>query len=625
MSRIAGILTRSPQSSAAASRMLSFMAGRAGKPHILTEAVGAFGWIGTGHGGVAKEGSLIVCFDGVLFNRDELHGAGDNKASDAAILLHLVRRHGLRETLGRVNGDFGLAIVDLGRGSVDLARDRVGAKPLYYAMTSEGIAFASRCGALLGVDGVSAEPNHRFAAVFAGAHYRSIDNVPEESPYRDIAQVPAATIVSVLPGQSIKRLSYWKLNPTLRTGSDEAPLAEEYRALLLDAVGRRVARSRRPAFTLSGGLDSSSVLSCAMEKTGTKHEAFSTVYSDTTYDESHEIRSMLESKVSHWNPVAVDNPAVFDLVRQMVHLHDEPVATATWLSHYVLVGEVAGKGFDALFGGLGGDELNAGEFEYFIFHFADMRAAGEDAALEHEIHEWARHHDHPIYRKGPNEALQSIERLTAPGQRGRVRFDPVRLRRYYSTVRPEWYDLDQFQQVLDHPFESWMLNRTYQDIFRETAPCCLRAEDRHTSGFGIDRYDPFFDHRLIEFMFGVPGSAKIRDGITKRLLRAAMKGILPEETRTRVKKTGWNAPAHRWFSEGQNLADLQDMIASRAFRERGLYNPDIVRGLLDEHLDIVASGRAAENHMMFFWQLVNVEMWLASIGEIAGRASKMPS
>jgi asparagine synthase (glutamine-hydrolysing) len=358
-------------------------------------------------------------------------------------------------------------------------------------------------------------------------------------------------------------------------------------------------------------------LSCAVEKTGTKPDAFSTVYSDSTYDESNEIQSMLDSKVAKWHPVSVDTPPVAELVRRMVSMHDEPVATATWLSHLILVEDVAGKGFGTLFGGLGGDELNAGEFEYFIFHFADLKAAGETTTLAHEIVEWARHHDHAIYRKGPAEAEQAIARLTDGAIRAGVRVDQARQRRYYATVSPQWYDLNRFTHVLDHPFDSFLLNRTFQDIFRETAPCCLRAEDRHATAFGLQRYDPFFDHRLMEFMFAVPGSSKIRDGVTKRLLREAMTGILPEETRTRVKKTGWNAPAHRWFGEGRNLDDLRDLIASRAFRQRGLYDPAVVSRLLDEHIDIVRTGKNAENHMMFFWQLVNAEIWLDQIGQIA--------
>jgi asparagine synthase (glutamine-hydrolysing) len=535
MSRIAGFLTRSPEAAAVTGRMLRFQSVPGGAPASIGNAAGTVGWTGRDHGGVAQEGPFIVCIDGVVFNRDEHQTVAGAHESDATLLARLVSRHGLSAALARINGDFAVAVIDANTGTLQLARDRVGAKPLYYASVPDGVAFASRASALLGVSGVSAEPNRRFAAVFAGAHYRSIDNVPEESPYRDIAQVPAATVVTIRANKAVTSERYWTLQPARLSTDDEKALAEQYRTLLLDAVARRVDRSRRPAFTLSGGLDSSSVLCGGVERRGNKQEAFSTVYSDATYDESNEIKSMLDSKVAQWHPVLVGDPPVADLVRRMVLLHDEPVATATWLSHLLLVDQVAAAGFDTLFGGLGGDELNAGEFEYFIFHFADLKAAGQSDVLAHEVREWARHHDHPIYRKGPAEAEQAVARLTEPGIRGRVRVDRARLSRYFPAVRADWFDLGQFSHVMDHPFDSWLLNRTYQDIFRETAPCCLRAEDRHTAAAGLQRFDPFFDYRLMEFMFAVPGRAKIRDGITKRLLRAAMVGILPEETRTRVK------------------------------------------------------------------------------------------
>jgi len=102
---------------------------------------------------------------------------------------------------------------------------------------------------------------------------------------------------------------------------------------------------------------------------------------------------------------------------------------------------------------------------------------------------------------------------------------------------------------------------------------------------------------------------KIRDGVTKRLLRDAMAGTLPEETRTRIKKTGWNAPAHVWFT-GHGREQLRDMIASQVFRERGIYIVPEVERLVGEHEAIVSSGAVRENHMMFLWQLVNLETWL---------------
>ena len=153
------------------------------------------------------------------------------------------------------------------------------------------------------------------------------------------------------------------------------------------------------AFTLSGGLDSSSVTAAAVAASGAKPRAFSTVYSDKTYDESEDIRTFLKDKISQWHAVPIENFDLLGTVERMVARHQEPVATATWLSHFLLCEEVSRAGFRTLFGGLGGDELNAGEYEYFFYYFADLKRAGEDRVLSHEVDCWARHHDHPIYRK----------------------------------------------------------------------------------------------------------------------------------------------------------------------------------------------------------------------------------
>jgi asparagine synthase (glutamine-hydrolysing) len=168
---------------------------------------------------------------------------------------------------------------------------------------------------------------------------------------------------------------------------------------------------------------------------------------------------------------------------------------------------------------------------------------------------------------------------------------------------------------MDHQFDSYLKNRALQDLGRETLPCCLRAEDRQASAFNLDHFLPFLDYRLVEFMFRVPGTLKIRNGVTKALLRTAMTGLLPYQTRTRIKKTGWNAPAHIWLS-GQGAELLRDLVASRGFRERGIYDADRVCQLIDEHQAIVSSGRADENHMMFLWQLVNLELWFRWLDEM---------
>jgi asparagine synthase (glutamine-hydrolysing) len=612
MSRLCGLVTASPEAPLRA--MLNRIADRPEwSARQVTLDRGAFGWRGRGAAALCVDGPHMALVDGHFYNGAELGGP-----DEAALLVALYRRYGFADALARINGDFAVALYDADCGSLWLGRDRFGIKPLYYADRPELFAFASRPRALLALPGIPDTVNRHFVALFAASHYRTFDNAPEQSPYAAIAQLPAAHALELRNG-TLRVFPWWRLEDRPEFAAGEPELAARYRDLLIDAVRLRLAAAERPAFTLSGGMDSSSVLAAAVEVTGAAQQAYSSVYADKTYDESDEIRSMLHDKVAVWHPVKLaDDVDVFESVGEMIAAHDEPAATATWLSHYALCRHVAADGIGALFGGLGGDELNAGEYEYFIFHFADLRRAGREAELAHEIGCWTRHHDHPIFRKNAAAAEAALDRLTDPSVPGRTTTDRTRLTRYYDALDPAWHDLAGFAPILDHPFASALKNRTYQDIFRETAPCCLRAEDRQSAAFGLEHFDPFFDHRLVEFMFRVPGTMKIRDGVTKRLLREAMRGILPEETRTRIKKTGWNAPAHVWFS-GRGLDRLRDLVASRAFRERGVYNVAKVSSLIDEHAAIVASSVPRENHMMFLWQLVNLETWLAALPEIVGR------
>ena len=566
------------------------------------------GWRGWHPPNVASTDQIACMIDGKIFNAKDLIAGGPTPKNDANLFIALYQKLGFVEAMKRINGDLSVAIVDLTSTTVWLGRDRLGVKPLYFTESGDHFAFASQPGGLTALPWVDPRPDPRFIALFAGAHYRAFDNAPEKSPYRSIQQLPAGHTLEWHSNRSQTK-RYWELQQEEEFTQTEEELAEQYRELFLDSVRIRLDVSQNPAFTLSGGLDSSSVTSCATKISGKGQDAFSSTYTDQTFDESEDIQPMLSEKVEKWHPVQIGNDLdIFDYVQKMVQANDEPVATATWLSHFEVCRQVADDQFTALFGGLGGDELNAGEYEYFPMHFADLAARGETDTLENEIDFWIQYHDHPIHKKSSRVAYDMIERLTDSSRSGHCKHDISRLRKYAQAVNPDLFDLQHFEPSMDHPISSHLKNRTYQDLFRETAPCCLRAEDRQTTYFSLDRFDPFMDFRLVEFMFRVPGTFKIRDGVTKRLLREAMKGILPEETRTRIAKTGWNAPAHVWFS-GKNLEHLMDLVRSQTFRERGIYQIPFIEQIVDEHQEIVASDLPRENHMMFLWQLINIETW----------------
>ena len=515
---------------------------------------------------------------------------------------------GFPECLKNFQGDFALSLYDEFSSTLFLARDRLGVRPLYYVATSSWIAFSSQPLALTELPGVGRDPDPIFLGLYAGCHYRTFDNDPHASPYKNIRQVPAGHWVRWCGG-TLEVERYWGLSDEANLQGSEEALSKEYRNKILSAVQIRLKESNKPGFLLSGGMDSSSVLSSAVSITGRKQKAYSATYSDAAYDETGEIRTILDSKVSHWTNVRVGEQSVLEKIRQMVRIHEEPVATATWLSHFEVCRQASQNGIDAFFTGLGGDELNAGEYEHFIFFFSDLHRLGKRSILRKEIASWQRHHDHPIYRKNQAIAMDLIRRRTDFARQGSVRPDERLYLRYKRCVNQEIFDLSLFMPVLDRIFSDSLKNRSYQDIFRETAPCCLRAQDRNGWAFGLPHHNPFYDVDLVEFMFRIPGTLKIRNGVTKHLLRKAMKGILPESTRTRVRKTGWNAPAHLWFS-GKNGTILKDMVRSRPIRNTGIYCVAEVDRIIDEHHKIVASGRPRENHMMFLWQLANLNFWL---------------
>jgi asparagine synthase (glutamine-hydrolysing) len=555
-----------------------------------------------------QDETLILMFDGSIFNPESLP-SGNTIFEQIA---HGYRSYGFVKLLQILNGDFAIALYDKVKRKIWLGRDRFGVRPLYYYWKqAEKLIFASQPAGIIAFPGIPRNPDPRYVAMMAASHYRYFDNVPESSPMLEIKQIPAAHWVSCDEDQ-LQIGSYWKLEDAPEWDGSEAELALRYRELLMDAVLSRLKQAKSPAFTLSGGMDSSSVLSCAVKGSNHKQIAYSSVYADQTYDESEDIQTILSETVSKWNSVLIEPHDVLQLVDEMVSVHHEPVATATWLSHFLVSRQAHGDGIKTLFGGLGGDELNIGEYEYFFYFFADIWQ-NDSIKWKNEVFHWSQLHNHPLYAKNEVVAKNAYERLAGPN--GLNYPDRSRIERYAKLLQPGFFDLETYQPIMNHPFKNHLKNRTWQDIFHETMPCCLRAQDRHGARWGIEHFNPFLDYRLVEFMFRVPAHLKIRDGVTKILLRSAMEGIVPDTTRLRVKKTGWNAPAHIWFS-GKMIENLLDMIHSDNFRQRGIYNIAELEKIILEHSEIVTNHKLQENHMMLLWQMVNLDSWFRYLEKI---------
>ena len=558
---------------------------------------------------------ILINVYGKIYNHDEI--SNEFNWHPTKTLINLYKNFGINKMLNKLNGDFIIFIYDKIQNSLTIARDRFGLRPIFYMFFDGAFIFSTRSSMINQLTN-NFELDKDFIRRYAGYHYRYIDNEPTKSAYRQVKQIPASHYIDIRINfdnkfnlNDLTKKQYWYLedNTYENYNSSIDTLSEQYRELIFDSVKIRLNNTENPAFTLSGGMDSSTILANAVKNINKKLPAFSTVYNDKTYDETEEISSMLNNYVSKWHPIEIKEPDLDVILNKMIDANDEPIATSTWLSNFLMCEQIKSLGFKNLFGGLGGDELNAGEYEYFYYYFADLMFNEKNKTkFENEVKLWIKYHNHPIFKKDINLAKEYLSRNVDSKNLGKCIADKDRLYRYADTlVDPIFDDIE--KPIMKNPYNSYLKNRTYQDIFYETVPCSIRAQYRNAKYYNIENFLPFFDHRLVEFMFKIPNNLKINNGVTKILLRKSMTNILPDETRNRIKKTGWNAPAHLWFS-GSSLDFLMDLINSQKFKERGIYKVSKVREITTEHMKIINNNEIKDNHMMFLWQLVNLELWL---------------
>ena len=561
----------------------------------------------------ASLGPYDLVLDGTVYNVEDLPPA-QGPEGDAARILAAIEREGPDTALARLNADFALALRDNRSNMVMLARDRFGVRPLYHTVPAAPLAFASRPRALLALHGVSSNPDPGFLMAAAATSYRMPDTDPIRAPFSSMAQVPAGHIVTLQDGQ-ISRRRFADIEAGILPTNDPAEQHEAYLALLRDSVARRLKRAAKPAFTLSGGLDSSTITALAKKIRGAPQTAISSVHRDKTYDEREDIAELVDAGLVDWHPVEIDDPDMFDVIARMSAFHDSPIPTVTWMSHYLLAEKIRELGYESVLGGLGGDEQHAGEYDYFFYHFADLKREGRHEDLAHEISCWQHHHNHPIFQKSKEVAARVMSLLTNPDKPGVCRMNTDLLYRYRDVLNPGLVDLETLSREFEATSQSYLASHMRNELLYNTMPCCLRAGNHNAGALGLREYHPFLDWRLFNFMLALPGDRKIRHGVTKVFAREAYEGLLPNTTLERIKKTGWNAPAHRWFA-GEGRAMLHDLVTSRPFRERGIYNIRRLRELIDEHAEIVAEPRGREDHMMVLWQVVTLEFWLRSVKDL---------
>jgi asparagine synthase (glutamine-hydrolysing) len=584
--------------------------GRAGLAHARLSIIDLSP---AGHQPMASaDDSVWITYNGEIYNfaeiRPELEALGYpfRSRSDTEVIVNGWHAWG-PGIFARLRGMFALALWDRRTQKLILARDRIGKKPLYYGRTNSGFLFGSEIKSLLAWPDAPRTPD-----LTAIDRYLTLGYVPAgQTSFAGIEKLPAAhyLVLGLRPegGFAEPELHrYWRLpEPRAVRPRPEAELRAELVTQLDEAVRLRLISDVPLGAFLSGGVDSSAIVATMARVGGGRVKTFSIGFAEKEYDETRYARMVAERYGTEHEELVVEPDAVAVLPKLVWH-YGEPFADPSAIPTYY-VSEMARRKVTVALNGDGGDECFLGYNRY--------RAMRHLSRLDN-MPRWGRLGLERMLGLAPG-AIQ--RRLKIPQIRGLLRAPEHQPARRYAFTIVYFTDLEKAAgydeamtdalggSVLDllEPYfaeaPSLVSGANWADIHTYLPDDLMVKVDVASMAHGLESRSPLLDHVLMEWAAGIPENVKIRGGETKALFKSAMEPYLPSELLYRP-KMGFGCPVDHWFRN--ELKDMAyDTLLSQSARQRGLFRPDYVRNLLDEHCGTV------RDHHTRLWAMLMLELW----------------
>lgn len=541
-----------------------------------------------------EEGTIRLVFNGEIYGFDTLRaeleqcGHRFRSKTDAETLVHSYEEWDTK-CLEKLNGMFAFALWDEREQLLWIARDHFGIKPLYYHTNERFIAFASEIKPLLACPDVRHRPNERVIRDYLRS--ARVDDTPDTF-FEGITRLLPAHQLLIRPTRVVKPERYWAPKISRELNGDASAIeAETTRQLFLDAVSRQLVSDVPVGTCLSGGIDSSSVVSAIRRvhpkgstSTGEWIKTFSAVFPGYPIDETKYARTVCETAQAEQNPVEPTADELWADLPDLVRCQEEPFSSTSIYAQYRVMKRARERGVTVLLDGQGSDELLCGYIPLYLHYLLMLRK-------------------HGMYRRFFVEGVQSLD-LIGPLVRLRMLAYFRRLLVYGKslilTTRPKpatthregtrpGISEDNLPGVLE------ILTSVHG------LPALLRYEDKNSMWHSIEARVPFLDRPFFEYVAALALDRKLRDGWTKYIFRRAMSGILPEEIRLRRSKIGFETPEKRWI-EKDLRGRLQEFFSKPDLQASKYYNPDAVRELLSRpRLGIDDTSR--------IWRTLNLELW----------------
>ncbi|HOX57017.1 MAG TPA: asparagine synthase (glutamine-hydrolyzing) [Candidatus Paceibacterota bacterium] len=543
-----------------------------------------------------EDGSMWIVFNGEIFNyvelRPELEALGHRFStdSDTEVLLHMYEQFGPR-CLERLNGQFAFAVWDNRTKTLFLARDRLGVRPLFYAVRGQRLVFGSAIKTLLTQPRVSAEID---TAVLDQV-FTFWAPLSPHTIFRHIQEIPPGHFLVARHGE-INVKPYWQLDfpdaksmqPRGASGAEQH--LEELSTLLVDAIRIRLRADVPVGAYLSGGLDSSLIAALVRNSTANRLSTFSIAFSDAQYDESAHQTRMARFLGTEHQVACVTHGDIGRVFPEVVWNAEAPLMRTAPAPMFLLSKLVRDSGFKVVLTGEGADEFLAG---YDIFKEAKVRRF------------WARQPDsirrpmllRRLYPDIAGLSGSSASLLSAFFREGLTRLDnpeyshAVRWRNNQRTRR--FFTDDVLHSAaprngrflaaeLPGRFGAWddLARAQHLEISIFLSQYLLSSQgDRMAMANSVEGRFPFLDCRVVEFCNRLPANLKLRALTEKYLLRKLGARWLPEEVWGRRKRP-YRAPIHRSFFGQPNLDYVEELLSPAELRRSGLFRPAAVAQLV---------------------------------------------
>jgi asparagine synthase (glutamine-hydrolysing) len=565
-----------------------------------------------------ETGDLCLVLDGRVDNRQELRaaleqaGARLRDGTDAELVLKGYRCWG-EACPARILGDFAFVVWDRRTRRLFCARDVLGLKPFYYYLDSRRFLCGSALHQLFEDASVPRQPNEAMIGEYLSLAPTSRD----ETLYQGIRRLAPAHSMTI-EAAGVRAARYWDIDPAKQVRhSTDAEYAEHFLSIFKEAVRCRL-RSHGPAGSeLSGGLDSSSVVSVAQlllreERPVTKRfETFSAVFPGLPTDESAYAREVAEKWGLEPNLVLPEQFSA-EATRQTVRRYLDIPYSPTVVIADPLKTRAREKGCRVLLTGQGGDDWLTGS----VYHYADLLRQLKFRKCLRQIRE--DHRADLIVDPRYSLLYCGLRPLVPESVRRSVRW--LRTRVLGRDGHPAWIS-PQFSRKIGlvrrlrpepsrSAFSSFAQRDTYDGLHSGWHTLALEVIERHGAAFGVDVRHPFHDRRAIEFAFAMPEEQRLRRGQSKFVLRQAMQGLLPDTVRQRVGK----ADGSHMYAEALDVLGGERAVDSLNIASLGWVDRDEVRRMYQEMTLARDTGDySGLPHIMTLWTVFSLELWFNTV------------